>query len=366
MNDSNTILPKGDSDASVDSRLQRSAARTVQITTGARLHFGLLDVVAPFGGCGVMIDHPQTRVEVAPADRFSFVGPESKRARDIASRIAEQHGLQELPRVQVRMVETAPPHSGLGSGTQLSLAITEAILAMLDPCRPDQQLNGSIGGPITSDRQSLICELADRGHRSAVGTHGYFHGGMIAEGIGQDATRSSEAQQSFNPLDERLELPESWRVVIVLPNSSHTVEAVSGEDEKAKFKSLARVSPGQRESLSALLVERLLPAARNGLFSEFAQAVSRYNRASGELFSSIQGGPYNGDRVTRTIERLEELGVAGIGQSSWGPGVFGWFEREEEASQFQKSWSDETSYVLVGKPNRSPRRIIVDGADNAS
>ncbi|MEM9827042.1 MAG: hypothetical protein AAF958_10660, partial [Planctomycetota bacterium] len=46
-----------------------NATGRLHIRTGARIHFGLVDVVAPFGGAGIMIDHPSTEIDLRPADR---------------------------------------------------------------------------------------------------------------------------------------------------------------------------------------------------------------------------------------------------------------------------------------------------------
>ena len=41
--------------------------------------------------------------------------------------------------------------------------------------------------------------------------------------------------------------------------------------------------------------------------------------------------PYNGADVTALINWLIRQGVMKVGQSSWGPGVFAWFESESHA-----------------------------------
>lgn len=313
----------------------------VRITTGARLHFGLLDVSAPFGGCGVMVDHPKTIVEACPADGFEFVvssnafKKHAPRVRAIAERLSID---QDLPAVRLKLVQTAPPHSGLGSGTQLSLAIAEAILCV------------SADGNEDSQRDRLLM-AADRGKRSAVGTHGYFDGGFIAEGL------AATSGDDVNQVDYRLELPDDWRIVVLLPKSpSGSAEAVSGSSEQAKFDRL-RTSSRQRQSLASILVDELIPAIEADSFENFADAVNRYNRASGMLFAAVQDGPYHGSGTTRLIEGLVASGLQGVGQSSWGPGVFVWFEDEGSAEGFCQSWDDSLHSASIMRPASSGRRL---------
>ena len=48
--------------------------QTLEIRTGSRLHFGLTSIGASnqscFGGLGVMIEQPETRLVIKPAQRF--------------------------------------------------------------------------------------------------------------------------------------------------------------------------------------------------------------------------------------------------------------------------------------------------------
>ncbi len=65
-----------------------TVAHSLRITTGSRLHFGLLDTVDPFGGVGVMIDQPVTEVVISPSGRFLCDDIAAPRIRAIAERVA--------------------------------------------------------------------------------------------------------------------------------------------------------------------------------------------------------------------------------------------------------------------------------------
>lgn len=318
----------------------------VRISTGARLHFGLLDVSSPFGGCGVMTDRPETIVEAQPAATYRCVTTHAgstdhwQRAEAIARRLSSA---ESLPKVEVRIVQAAPSHNGLGSGTQLSLAIAEAILL------------ASNGSPV--DRERLIA-AADRGLRSAVGTHGYFAGGFLAEGLGDDEN------QKLNRLDERLDMPSPWRAVVLLPKREKTgavenPEMVSGSVEQAKFDQLAPAAQ-RRGELKRILLDEIVPAIRTQRFEAFGEAVTRYNHGSGELFAAVQGGPYNGPGTTELIAELLNAGHHGVGQSSWGPGVFVWFPTPKSAWCFCDAWNDPARNAYLVSPKRSGRTVQFD------
>ena len=66
----------------------------------------------------------------------------------------------------------------------------------------------------------------------------------------------------------------------------------------------------------------ILPAAEAGDLEAFGEAVHEFNRRAGEPFAAAQGGPYASPAVAGLIGELRQLGVAGVGQSSWGPTVF--------------------------------------------
>ena len=105
----------------------------IRVRTPSRLHFGLLSLptedFAParrcFGGVGLMIDNPGVDIRVEPADKFSATGPLAERALKFARTYCERTGITGAFRVYVE--SAAPEHMGLGTGTQLGLAVAWAI-----------------------------------------------------------------------------------------------------------------------------------------------------------------------------------------------------------------------------------------------
>src|SRR3984957_7946112 len=109
-------------------RGKRRALKGVQVTTAARLHLGFLDLAGDlgrrFGSIGLAIDAFETRIELREAPSLELLGEERERSSHIVRRIAE--GLRLDTRKKLTISNAIPAHAGLGSGTQLALAIAAA------------------------------------------------------------------------------------------------------------------------------------------------------------------------------------------------------------------------------------------------
>ena len=103
-----------------------------------------------------------------------------------------------LPRgARIRVHRALPTHVGLGSGTQLALAVARALT----------ELHG-----VEADAQELA-RVVGRARRSAIGTWTFAGGGLVVEG-----GRRSGSDDSA-PLLARLPFPPSWRCVVAVPDA---------------------------------------------------------------------------------------------------------------------------------------------------
>lgn len=303
---------------------------SVRVSTGARVHFGLMNTAAPFGGVGLMIDQPQTAVRVSAAAVFEAGSVQPDRVTAIARRLRRRYlGQQisgELPPCRVEVEAVAPPHSGLGSGTQLALATALGLATHFG---------------LKLSRRELVETLAERGRRSAIGSFGFFEGGLIAED-GQAGDYHAAGNW------RRVELPPAWRVVLARPQD--WAPPVSGEAETEAFAALQPAPRRLREQLRRL-GDELMAAAEQADFEAFAAALTPFNRTSGELFASQQGGCYNGAAVTRLVEQIAAAGGQGYGQSSWGPSVFAFCRSAAAAGQLASQLGSQV--VAIARPRSS-------------
>jgi beta-ribofuranosylaminobenzene 5'-phosphate synthase len=286
-----------------------SARDSVFVETGARLHFGVLDLRGAlgrrFGGLGAAIPTPSLLLEVAPGSNGIVAeGPDADRAAEFARRYLEFHGLAAGARLVVH--RRIPAHSGLGSGTQLGLSVARA-LAELHRLPTD---------PAT------LAEAVSRGRRSAIGTWAFALGGFIVEG-GRRAGGDGVA-----PLIGRYDVPARWRCIVAVPPGD---PGLSGEAEAAAFEQLPPPSQDEVERVSHLVLLQLLPALVEGDLASFGEALSTVQRITGAWFALQQGGVFAPGPGAALIRRMAELGAAGTGQSSWGPAVYGLVEGQDAA-----------------------------------
>ena len=194
----------------------------VVITTGARLHFGLMVRGEPdrrcYGGIGVMIDQPRFAVTVraARSDQIAASPEVTQRVCEFLSRLREA-GYPGSWDVVVR--DEIPLHAGFGSGTQLGLALARAV----------SRLSGE--GDVAIEE---LARRVGRGARSAIGTIGFAAGGLIAYGdeIGEEHRRREPLRRDF---------PANWRFVLVTP-PDHA--GLSGDHERQTFRTMPAMTNG--------------------------------------------------------------------------------------------------------------------------
>jgi beta-RFAP synthase len=283
------------------------------VATPSRLHFGLLRFEQPagrsYGGLGMMLRSPRTVVEVAPAIEWSAAGPDADRALAIAQTVLTHIAAADKPpALHVCVAEAIPAHRGLGAGTQLGCAVAAAVRAVLD---------------LAPGSAEQLAALAGRGVRSAVGSHGFIHGGLVWE-LGR---RPSDA---LGQLNERVAVPPDWRVVLIAPREQH---GLSGAPEITAFEALPPVPESTVRRLTQLAEEQILTAARTADLGAFGEAVYQYGRLAGECFAFVQGGCYATPQTAECVAAIRDLGIPGAGQSSWGPTVFALTSGQGEAQQ---------------------------------
>lgn len=276
--------------------------RVVCIEAPARLHFGMFDLRGSlgrrFGGIGAGIFGPSLLVELERADTVEAEGPSAERAAEFARRYIAAVGLGADAGARIRVRHAIPGHSGLGSGTQLALSVARGIA----------ELYGRPTDP------AALATAVGRAKRSAIGTWLFAGGGFVVEG------GRLEKGGHIAPLLARLPIPSSWRCVVALPAST---TGTSGDAELEAFRSLPEPPLGEVEHLAHLVLMSLLPALVEGELEAFGRALTEIQLINGRWFASTQGGAFAPGPSTELIGRMTEWGAAGVGQSSWGPAVYG-------------------------------------------
>lgn len=270
----------------------------VRVVAPARLHMGFLDLGGSlgrrFGSIGVGINEIATRLSLTPSDRLTAHGPGADRVAAAVSKFVSALGRDFA--VEIHIEEAIPGHIGLGSGTQLELAVGMALSRLfgLDLAVRD------------------LAPIVERGARSGIGIAVFEQGGLVVDGGRGENT-------VIPPVIARLEFPADWRLVLVLDERDL---GLHGEDEIEAFRALPLFPAEEGARLCHLLLMKGLPALVERDIRGFGEVIAELQRSVGDYFAPAQGGRFTSTDVAEALSFLESQGAVGIGQSSWGPTGF--------------------------------------------
>ncbi len=302
----------------------------IHIKTPSRLHFGIVDLSGSlgrnYGAIGLAIDEPSYEIVAEKSAKFEIKGGNEKRVNEIASRVARLYGLPV--NIKVRVLQSIPRHVGLGSTTQLTLAVGKALT----------ELHELKIHPVE------LAEKTGRGKNSGVGTYAFTEGGFIVDG---------GRRNGFPPLILRRDFPDEWRFVVATPSGGRGLSEGAEEKLFKRVKSPARIA----REICHLLVMKMLPSMVERDIENFGCALTEVDRLVGRAFSPYQKGKFHSKVVSDTINYMLEHEAYGAGQSSWGPTTYGLVENDIQANKLKKlveGFLQERNYgavVRVVRPN---------------
>jgi beta-ribofuranosylaminobenzene 5'-phosphate synthase len=304
----------------------------VAVATSARLHFGFLDPSGrgerPFGSFGLAIDRPQTRLSLTRASEPALTGVDCARAEPYLRAVAAQFGKGTY---HLHLDEVIPAHAGLGSGTQLALAIGAGVAT----------LEG-----LKLDLHDIAAKL-DRGKRSGIGIGTFGQGGAVLDG--------GPGKASLPPILSALAFPREWRVLLIFDPDT---KGLYGDKEIEAFAELPDFPPSETAELCRRVLLDALPAIAEHEFRTFCDAVGYMQRCMGAYFGPLQGGPYVSKGVAEIVDWLARAGITGIGQSSWGPTGFVFAASQGEAERLleaavKRAQGSSLKFEIARARNRS-------------
>lgn len=191
-----------------------------------------------FGSIGLSLEQPRTRVILSrPAGlggaEFSGEGVGSERALKHAQHFAQRAGV--AGGVYLTVEESIPEHAGLGSGTQLALAVGAGISALY--------------GLNLGTRE--IAALSGRGARSGIGVGAFDLGGLLVDG-------GRGAHTQVPPILAHMHFPEAWRILLLMQNPGQT-QGVHGSQEIRAFETLPEFPADQAAYIARLILMQALP-----------------------------------------------------------------------------------------------------------
>jgi beta-ribofuranosylaminobenzene 5'-phosphate synthase len=302
----------------------------IEVRTCARLHLGLLDNNGEqgrvYGSIGLAVNRPRLVLSAETANRLQVEGLESERVAAYARRFINRYG--SPAGAHLTLSAGIPAHVGLGSGTQIALAVGTALARLAGLQISAQEIALALG----------------RGLHSGVGIATFQHGGFVLDGGhriflplpgspgGNGRSRQIENDRT-PPLLFQHPVPKDWIFVVVIPKAD---QGLSGDRERCALMQLPEAPASLVEKISRLLLMKMLPALVEKDIANFGQALTGIQCMIGDCFAPVQGGRYATPVLEKVVGFLLEKGAAGAGQSSWGPTVYGLVEGKARAQQLEK------------------------------
>jgi beta-RFAP synthase len=288
-----------------------TAQYSVEVDAPARLHLGFLDLHGGlgrrFGSIGLAIDTLATRLRAEKCDTINVSGPGAERALEYARSYIKAQGI--IGGIDINLLQAIPDHMGLGSGTQMALAVGTAI----------DRLYWGEGD------SAAIAKTLNRGNRSGIGIGAFDQGGFIL-----DCGRSQD--KGVPPVAVRLPFPEDWRVLLLLDNRQ---QGLHGTQEVTAFSELPEFPEQAAAHLCRLVMMQVLPGLLEGRLAPVSQGVGEIQQVVGDHFAPAQGGRFTSPVIACALKWAMEKGFAGAGQSSWGPTGFILMEDLAQAQQLE-------------------------------
>lgn len=295
------------------------------IKAPSRIHMSLIDMNGSYrrvdGGIGLALQEPQFILEIQKT--------ESGVTLEFSDEVTDEEAIEEcrikIPEAAKAAMDyfnidsgfhfivhqTYPPHSGFGSGTQISISAAHLITETMGIEVESRELSSIVG----------------RGGTSGIGTYTHDLGGFILDG-----GHSKEEKPLFLPsgaseakpatLIARYDFPEEWKILIAIPEIEKHME---GDDEVDVFQTYCPLPKEEVEQVSHLILMNLVPFMIEKDIKNFGWSISQLqNVGFNKLEHSLD------DSYLPTMKAIEDAGAYGVGISSFGPVLYTIFDESNE------------------------------------
>ncbi|MFO8018116.1 MAG: beta-ribofuranosylaminobenzene 5'-phosphate synthase [Promethearchaeia archaeon] len=328
----------------------------IRITTPCRIHLSLIDengyTGRVDGGIGLMLDKPNVVFEASnSAKEFKIEAHRYYRESiDVinrkASKVFKTYNINNK-NFHFNLKRYYPSHVGLGSKTQLSLAIATAIMKLKKLDIPTRELT----------------DIVERGGTSGIGWRGFDSGGFILDG-GHDFGKGKEKESflpssaagSANPALTILTypIPRNWRFLLVIPNVE---KGAYGDEEVSIFQKHAPIPRTEVNEVSHQIIMKVIPGLLKNDLKCFGEGLKRIQSIG---FKKIEISLQH-EIVKKLLKFFDDYGLKAFGMSSFGPSVLGITESAEEAIKLRKDvealLEGIGGHVYISKPNNTGARV---------
>ncbi|MBO6104976.1 MAG: hypothetical protein J6O99_03650, partial [Methanobrevibacter sp.] len=210
-----------------------------------------------------------------------------------------------------KVLEAYPAHSGLGSGTQISVCTAHLMTETAGLKFSSRDLSAMVG----------------RGGTSGIGTFAHDLGGFIVDG-----GHSLEEKPGFLPssaskakpatLIARYEFPEEWDILLAMPEVEETMH---DQQEVNVFQTYCPLPKTEVEQVSHLILMNLLPFLLEKDIVNFGWAIKELQKVGFNKLEHSLDSHY-----LPTMQALDDAGAYGTGISSFGPTLYTVFDENNK------------------------------------
>ncbi|TXT67343.1 MAG: Beta-ribofuranosylaminobenzene 5'-phosphate synthase [Promethearchaeota archaeon] len=330
----------------------------IRVTTPCRIHLSLIDengyTGRVDGGIGLMLDRPNVVFEASnSAEEFKIEAHRYYREsidviNEKASKVFKAFKIDNK-NFHFHLKQYYPSHVGLGSKTQLSLAIATSIAKL-------KNLDVS---------HKTLTKLVERGGTSGIGWRGFETGGFILDG-GHDFGKGREKEtflpsSAANAADPaltilRYNIPEHWRFVLVIPSVK---KGAYGDEEVSIFQSHTPIPRKEVNEVSHQILMKIIPGILKGDLGCFGEGLRNiqsigFKKIEIELQHNI---------VKNLLQFMKDHGVKAYGMSSFGPSVIGITESQNEAKKLLRTVKNHLKHTgghfYLCKPNNTGAKFEI-------
>jgi len=274
----------------------------VRVKTPSRIHITLIDLNGSIGrldgGIGIALKSPSVEVTGRESDNPIVTGADDvERFRDVCKTFESISGKS----VRLDVKSTYRSHVGLGSGTQISLAV------------------GSIYNKLFDLKLSIqkIAEIIGRGGTSGIGVAAFESGGFIVDGGHSTKEKSSFKPSSASkarapPVIFRHNFPD-WKIVLLTPELS----GFSGRDEIELFKANCPIPVEDVREISHQVLLKMIPSIIEEDITSLGESIWRVQQLG---FKKAEIDQY-GNLIRDLMYYLKDTAPV-VGMSSTGPTIF--------------------------------------------
>ena len=271
----------------------------VKVKTPSRIHMSLIDLNGSLGrvdgGVGFALEEPSITIECKEFDDVVVEGGRNAgRFQSVAVKLSQVFGRG----IKIDVLSDYEPHVGLGSGTQISLAVASAF------------------NEIYELRLSVreMAEITGRGGTSGIGVAVFEFGGFVLDGGHSRREKPYFMPSSFSKAKPprvlvRYDFPD-WKVVVVVPD----LKGFYGEREVNLFQKFCPIPVEDVRKLCHVILMKLLPSVVENDLDNFGEAVKIIQRLG---FKKVEVHQY-GDLIWGIMDQFDYP----IGMSSTGPAVY--------------------------------------------